>query len=181
MAILPIIRFPHPCLEQVAEPVDATAPATRQLADDLLETMHAAPGIGITACHVGIAQRLVVIDLPTDGHVPRVYANPEIVWHSPETATQEEGSVSMPGIHAPLTRPARIKVRYTRPDGTQAEDEADGLLAVCLQHEIDQINGIFWIKRLSRLRRDRALKRYAKLERDHMVDGVQSTFPSSSI
>lgn len=165
MAILPIVRFPHPCLEQVAEAVDATAPATAQLARDLLETMHAAPGIGITACHVGIAQRLMVIDLP-DGDGPHVYANPEIIWQSAETSTQEEGSVSMPGIHAPVTRSARVKVRYTRADGQDVEDDADGLLATCLQHEIDQINGIFWLKRLSRLRRERALKRYAKLERD---------------
>ncbi|MCE2575578.1 peptide deformylase [Komagataeibacter sp. FNDCR2] len=181
MAILPLIRFPHPCLEQVASPVDATAAATGRLAHDLLETMHAAPGIGMTACHAGIMQRLVVIDLPTDGHGPRIYANPEIIWNSTETATREEGSVSMPGIHAPVTRPERVRVRYTRPDGTQAEDAADGLLALCLQHEIDQINGIFWIRRLSRLRRDRVLKRYAKLERDHAMAGVQSTFPSSSI
>lgn len=126
--------------------------------------MHAAPGIGITACHVGIAHRLVVIDLP-DGDGPHVYANPEIIWQSAETATQEEGSVSMPGIHAPVTRPARIKVRHTCPDGMAVEEDADGLLATCLQHEIDQINGQFWLKRLSRLRRDRALKRYARLER----------------
>ncbi|GBR33053.1 N-formylmethionylaminoacyl-tRNA deformylase [Komagataeibacter oboediens DSM 11826] len=164
MAILPIVRFPHACLEQVAAHVDATAPETAQLARDLLETMHAAPGIGITACHVGIAQRLVVIDLP-GGDGPHVYANPDIIWQSAETSTQEEGSVSMPGIHAPVTRPTCVKVRYDRPDGTKAEDVADGLLATCLQHEIDQINGVFWLKRLSRLRRERALKRYVKLER----------------
>lgn len=164
MAILPIVRFPHPCLEQGADAVDATAPATAQLARDLLETMHAAPGIGITACHVGIAQRLVVIDLP-DGDGPHVYANPEIIWQSAETSTHEEGSVSMPGVHAPVTRPARVKVRHTRPDGMVVEEDADGLLATCLQHEIDQIKGQFWLKRLSRLRRDRALKRYARLER----------------
>lgn len=175
MAILPIVRFPHPCLEQVAQPVDATAPATAQLARDLLDTMHAAPGIGITACHVGIAQRVVVIDLP-DGNGPHVYANPEIIWQSAETSTREEGSVSMPGIHAPVTRPARIKVRHARPDGRNVEEDADGLLATCLQHEIDQINGIFWLKRLSRLRRERALKRYAKLGR-----GGQATLPSSSM
>ena len=165
MAILPIVRFPHPCLEQVAEPVDATAPESAQLARDLLETMHAAPGIGITACHVGIARRLVVIDLP-DGDGPHVYANPEIIWQSADPSTHEEGSVSMPGIHAPVTRPACVTVRYTRPDGTEGEETADGLLATCLQHEIDQINGIFWLKRLSRLRRERALKRYARLGRD---------------
>ena len=165
MAILPIIRFPHACLQQAAAPVDATSGRTTELARDLLETMHAAPGIGITACHVGILLRLVVIDLP-GGAGPQTYANPEIIWQDTETATAEEGSVSMPSIHAPVTRPARVRVRYTGLDGVIMEEDADGLLAVCLQHEIDQINGIFWLKRLSRLRRERALKRYARLGRD---------------
>ncbi|MCE2565157.1 peptide deformylase [Komagataeibacter sp. FNDCF1] len=164
MAILPLIRFPHACLQQVADPVDATSARTAQLARDLLETMHAAPGIGITACHVGIPLRLVVIDLP-DGPGPRIYANPDIIWHNTETATAEEGSVSMPGIHAPVTRPARVRVRHTGLDGIMMEEEAGGLLAVCLQHEIDQINGIFWTRRLSPLRRDRAMKRYSRQAR----------------
>ncbi|BAK84015.1 peptide deformylase [Komagataeibacter medellinensis] len=164
MAILPIIRYPHACLQQVATPVDATSTQTARLARDLLETMHAAPGIGITACHVGILLRLVVIDLP-EGPGPRIYANPEIVWQDSETATGEEGSVSMPGIHAPVTRPARVRVRHTGPDGVDMEEEAEGLLAVCLQHEIDQINGIFWTRRLSPLRRERAMKRYGKQAR----------------
>ncbi|MGS0648482.1 peptide deformylase [Komagataeibacter melomenusus] len=164
MAIVPIIRYPHACLEQVASPVDATSAETARLARDLLDTLRAAPGLGITASHVGQPVRLVVIDLH-DGAGARVYANPEIIWHADDTATMEEGSLSMPGIHAPVTRPARVRVRYDRPDGTMAEDEADGLLGACLQHEIDQTNGLFWTRRLSRLRRERALRRYAKLER----------------
>ncbi|ATU71540.1 Peptide deformylase-like protein [Gluconacetobacter sp. SXCC-1] len=164
MAILPIIRFPHACLQQAAAPVDATSARTTELARDLLETMHAAPGIGITACHVGMLLRLVVIDLP-GGNGPQARANPEIIWQDTATATAEEGSVSMPGIHAPVTRPARVRVRYTGLDGLMVEEEAEGLLAACLQHEIDQINGIFWTRRLSPLRRDRAMKRYSRQTR----------------
>ena len=164
MAILPIIRFPHACLQHAADPVDATSPQTAQLARNLLETMHAAPGIGITACHVGTPLRLVVIDLP-GGTGPQTYANPEIIWQDTETATTEEGSVSMPGIHAPVQRPTRVRVRFTGLDGVTKEEEAAGLLAVCLQHEIDQINGIFWTRRLSPLRRERAMKRYSRQAR----------------
>ena len=123
--------------------------------------MRAAPGIGITAPHVGIMLRVVAIELPGGGE-PRLYVNPEIVAASAESARHVEGSVSMPGIAEEVERPARVSIRYRDIDGVTETEDADGLLAVCLQHEIDQLDGVFWTQRLSRLRRERALKRHAK-------------------
>lgn len=163
MPVRPIIRYPDPCLKQRAEPVSRFDGELRALADDLLETMRAAPGIGITAPHLGVSLRLVVLEL-TPGDV-RVYANPELDWTSPETIRHVEGSVSMPGVTEEVERHARVRVRYRDLDGAERVEEADGLLAVCHQHEIDQLNGIFWIERLSRLKRDRVIARYNKLRR----------------
>lgn len=132
----------------------------RHLADDLVDTMRAAPGIGITAPHIGVPLRLVALELP--GTSVRFYANPAILWHSVETARHAEGSVSMPGHTEEVERPARVRVRYQDLDGQVQEEEADGLLAVCHQHEIDQLDGIFWIQRLSRLKRERLVKRHQK-------------------
>jgi peptide deformylase len=124
----------------------------------------AAPGIGITAAHVGVMTRLTVIEIEGPGST-RVFANPEILWSSPEMKRHAEGSVSMPGVIDEVERPASIRVRYQDLDGTVLEEEADGLLAVCLQHEIDQLDGIFWIDRLSRLKRERLVKKFGKLSR----------------
>ncbi|TCT05211.1 peptide deformylase [Aquabacter spiritensis] len=164
MAVLPLLRFPDPRLRLAAAPVFAFDAALRSLADDLRDTMRAAPGIGITACHVGIAQRLVVLELGPETGV-RVYANPRIVWASGETATHREGSVAMPGVTEEVERPARVRIAYQDLTGAAHEEEAEGLLAVCHQHEIDQLDGIFWIERLSRLKRDRAIKKFEKLLR----------------
>lgn len=163
MAILPIVRFPDPRLRAVAEPVEHFDADLRSLADDLLETMRAAPGVGITAPHVGVPRRLVVLEL-TPGEV-RVYVNPRLVWSSPETARATEGSVSMPGVTDEVERAAKVRVTYQDLDGTEHTEEADGFLAICHQHEIDQLDGIFWIDRLSRLKRDRLRARYEKLRR----------------
>ena len=164
MAIRPIVRFPDPRLRRKAEPVGSIDEDVRVLARDLTETMHAAPGIGITAPHVGILRRLVVIQLETDRE-PHIYVDPDIVWSSPDTIRHVEGSVSMPGVTDELERHARVRVRYSGLDGTEYEEEAEGLMAVCLQHEIDQLDGIFWIDRLSKLKRDRLIKRFEKLHR----------------
>ncbi|WP_201841253.1 peptide deformylase [Microvirga zambiensis] len=164
MAVRPIIRFPDPRLRQVAQPIGDVTDEIRTLARDLTETMHAAPGIGITAPHVGILQRLVIIQLETDLD-PHIYIDPEIVWASPDTIRHVEGSVSMPGVTDELERPSRVRVRYRSLDGSMHEEEAEGLMAVCLQHEIDQLDGIFWIDRLSKLKRDRLIKRFEKLQR----------------
>ena len=138
--------------------------ALRDLAQDLLETMHAAPGIGITAPHIGISLRVVVLDLDTDDGA-RTYVNPEIVWASPETIMHREGSVSMPGVNDDIRRHARVRISYRDIGGNLQTEESDGLRAVCHQHEIDQLNGLFWIKRLSRLKRERLIKRFEKVPR----------------
>lgn len=163
MAILPIVRFPDPRLRAVAEPVERFDDALRRLADDLLETMRAAPGIGITAPHVGVMQRLVVLEL-SPGEVA-TYVNPTLLWSSPETMRATEGSVSMPGVTEEVERSAKVRVSYRDLDGNERVEEADGFRAVCHQHEIDQLDGIFWIDRLSRLKRDRLVARYNKLRR----------------
>jgi len=164
MTIRPIIRYPDPRLALVAEPVTMFDGALRELADDLLETMHAAPGIGITAPHIGVALRVVVLDLdPVDG--ARTYINPEIVWASPEMIMHQEGSVSMPGVNDDIERHARVRISYQDVHGNGQSEESQGLRAVCHQHEIDQLNGVFWIRRLSRLKRERLIERFEKLSR----------------
>ena len=162
MTVLTILRFPDERLRQVCRPVATFDAALSALAADLAETMRVAPGIGITAAHVGVLTRLTVIELEGPGST-RIYANPDILWSSPEMKRHAEGSVSMPGVIDEIERPARIRVRYQDLDGTVLEEEADGLLAVCLQHEIDQLDGIFWIDRLSRLKRERLVKKFGKL------------------
>ena len=137
MAIRPIVRYPAPRLALAAQPVTVFDGALRELAADLLETMHAAPGIGITAPHIGISLRVVVLDLdPADG--ARTYVNPEIVWASPEMILHQEGSVSMPGITDEIRRHARIRICFRDIDGKVQTEESSGLRAVCHQHEIDQ-------------------------------------------
>jgi peptide deformylase len=160
MTIRAILRYPDPRLKQVAEPVTAFDDALRALALDLVDTMRAAPGIGITAPHIGVLLRVMAIEL--SGGEPRIYVNPEIVTASSEREKHIEGSVSMPGVSEEVERPGRVAVSYRDIDGVVQSEEADRLLAVCLQHEIDQLDGVFWIQRLSRLRRERALRRYAK-------------------
>lgn len=164
MAIRPIVRFPDPRLRQKAGPVTAFDGRLRDLAQDLTETMRAAPGIGITAPHIGVLERLVVIQLERDPS-PHIYVNPRIVWASSEMIRHLEGSVSMPGVTEELERHARVRVCYSDLDGAAHEAEAEGLLAVCHQHEIDQLDGIFWIDRLSKLKRNRLIKRFDKLQR----------------
>ena len=164
MPIRPIIRYPDPRLALPAQPVTAFDGALRELAGDLLETMHAAPGIGITAPHIGVSLRVVVLDLdPIVG--ARTYVNPEIVWASPETILHQEGSVSMPGINDDIKRHRRVRIGYHDLDGQLQTEESEGLRAVCHQHEIDQLNGMFWIQRLSRLKRERLIKRFEKASR----------------
>ena len=165
MTTRPIVCYPDPRLALPAQAVTAFDDALRELASDLLETMHAAPGIGITAPHIGVSLRVVVLDLdPVEG--ARTYVNPEIIWASPQMILHQEGSVSMPGVNDEVTRHARVRIRYHDVDGSLQTEESDGLRAVCHQHEIDQLNGIFWIRRLSRLKRERLIKRFDKMSRN---------------
>ncbi|MCH4091354.1 peptide deformylase [Acetobacter sp.] len=164
MALRPIVTFPDQRLRLVAEPVTCFNEALQSLATDLLDTMRAAPGIGITAPHIGVAQRVVVLELP-DASGPRTYINPEIIETSGETLRLEEGSISMPGVTGPIERAARIRVRFQDIVGTEHIEDAEGLRAVCHQHEIDQLNGLFWTQRLSPLRRGKVVARFEKLRR----------------
>jgi peptide deformylase len=164
MAVRPIVRYPDPRLALAAQPVTVFDDALRELAGDLLDIMRAAPGIGITAPHIGIALRVVVLDLdPVNG--ARTYVNPEIVWASPEMILHQEGSVSMPGVNDEIRRHARIRISFRDIDGKVQTEESSGLRAVCHQHEIDQLNGMFWLQRLSRLKRERLIKRFEKMWR----------------
>lgn len=165
MAIRPIVRFPDPALSRQAKAIDLFDDDLRALAVDLLDTMRAAQGIGITAPHIGVLQRLTVIELDQETGV-RIFVNPEIVSRSNDMIRHAEGSVSMPGISEDVERPAVIRVRYQTLDGTMIEEDAEGLMAVCLQHEIDQLDGVFWTQRLSRLKRERAVKKFEKTTRE---------------
>ncbi|AGB45298.1 peptide deformylase [Mesorhizobium australicum WSM2073] len=164
MTVRSIVKFPNPLLRAVAQPVELFDDDLQALASDLIDTMRAAPGIGITAPHIGILKRLVVIQLPSAAK-PAIYVNPSVVQASTEMIRHEEGSVSMPGVTDDIERHARIRVRYQDLDGNERFEDAEGLLAVCHQHEIDQLDGLFWTHRLTRLKRDRLIKRYGKLIR----------------
>lgn len=155
------MTYPDPRLQAVAEPVTEFDAALRALADDLLDTMRAAPGVGITAPHIGVSKRLVVLELQRDD--VRIYVNPRLVWVSQEKSRHTEGSVSMPGVVEDVERHSEVEISYQDLDGVERTEKADGFLAVCHQHEIDQLDGIFWKQRLSKLRRDRLIKRYEKL------------------
>jgi peptide deformylase len=163
VTIQSILRFPDRRLRSPAAPVGAFDDDLRALAADLADTMAAAPGIGITAPHIGVLLRVVVIGLP--GEDLRIYVNPKILDTADERVRHLEGSVSMPGVTDEVERAARVRIGYQALDGGERVEESDGLLAICLQHEIDQLDGIFWLDRLSRLRRDRLIKRFEKLNR----------------
>lgn len=170
MTVRSVVMFPDPRLRKVAEPVTVFGEEIRSLATDLLDTVRASGGIGITAPHIGVEKQLVVLDLWHGAEV-RTYANPRIVWASPELTRYAEGSISMPGLKEEVERHACVRVDYQDLDGVERSEEADGLLAICHQHEIDQLNGIFWIYRLSRLKRERLVKRYEKLRPGATVPG----------
>jgi peptide deformylase len=164
---LPILIAPNPILKARARPVKpADSDAVRDLIPRMFSTMYQAPGIGLAAPQVGHSLRLVVIDLvPNDKREPHSLINPEIVAASDELATREEGCLSLPGQYADITRPARVKVRYLDETGERREMEADGLLAVCLQHEIDHLDGVLFVDHLSALKRNMIMRRLAKEQR----------------
>ncbi len=160
MTIRQIITFPDPRLRQAARTITAFDDRLHALSADLLDTMRAAPGIGIAGPHIGEPWRITLLEL-VPGEV-RIYINPQIVWRSDELQRHEEGSIYMPGAIETIERPARVRVTFQDLAGTPNTEEADGLLAVCLQHEIDQLDGTFWTQRLPRLRREMLVKKWAK-------------------
>ncbi|MBB4368146.1 peptide deformylase [Bradyrhizobium sp. cir1] len=164
MTIRPIVRYPDRRLAMPARPVTAFDDSLRELAADLLDTMRAAPGIGITAPHIGVPLRVVVLELDAKAG-PQTYVNPEITWASPEMIMHKEGSVSMPGVNDEVQRHARVRISYQDLDGNLQSEESEALRAVCHQHEIDQLDGMFWVQRLSRLKRERLVKKYEKMAR----------------
>ncbi|KQQ40891.1 peptide deformylase [Methylobacterium sp. Leaf125] len=164
MSASSLLIYPDPRLRLVAAPVTAFDEALRDSARVLEAVMLAVSALGLTLPHIGRAQRLVLLRMEP-GEPVTAYVNPEIVWASPERGPQQEGSVSMLGVMDVVDRAVRVRVRYRDLDGAEHAEEAEGFRAACLQHEIDQLDGIFWIERLSRLRRDRAIKRFGKLRR----------------
>ncbi len=167
MAILSIIEIPDPRLKLVSEPVAHVDASVRKLMDDMMETMYDAPGIGLAAIQVAVAKRVLVLDVAREGEEPQplFIANPEIVWASEELNVYQEGCLSIPDYYGDVERPSRVRVRYLDRDGKVQEMNADGLLATCVQHEIDHLNGVLFIDHLSRLKRERVMKKYTKAAR----------------
>jgi peptide deformylase len=168
MAVRPLVILPDPQLRLSSEPVGGIDDAVRRLADDMLETMYEAPGIGLAAIQIGVPTRIVTIDVSReeDGRKPQVFVNPEILWWSDETSVYEEGCLSIPDYYEDVERPARVRVRYQTLAGETAEIDAEGILATCLQHEIDHLNGVLFIDHISRLKRDRVVRKFTKQARD---------------
>ena len=164
MALRDILIIPEPLLRRVSDPVKAIDAETRKLVGDMFETMYAAPGIGLAAIQVGVPRRVVTLDLAKKDEPlqPQVFINPEIIWRSEAKGIYEEGCLSIPEYYEEVERPAQVKVKYLDLDGKPQEVEADGLLATCLQHEIDHLNGVLFIDHISKLKRDRVTKKFAK-------------------
>lgn len=168
MAIRPILTAPDPRLKLKSAPVEGgVTDAHRALMDDMLETMYDAPGIGLAAIQVGEPVRIIVMDLAKEGEPkqPRFFVNPEILWASEETQPYEEGCLSVPEIYDEVERPARVKLRYLNYQGEPIEEAAEGLYAVCIQHEMDHLDGVLFIDHLSRLKREKALQKLKKAKR----------------
>ena len=167
MAIREILKLPDARLKLVSEPVGAVTDEIRRLSRDMLDTMYDAPGIGLAAIQVGVPKRVVVIDLAKkdEERRPLVLLDPEITWSSDETRVHEEGCLSIPEYYEEVERPARVTFRYVNLEGGVVEAEADDILATCLQHEIDHLNGVLFLDHLSRLKRSRVMKKFEKAAR----------------
>jgi peptide deformylase len=167
MAILPIITAPDPRLKQIAKPVEKVDAEVRKLMDDMLETMYAAPGIGLAAPQVGALRRVIVLDLARDDEKPQPLkmANPEVVWVSDEDAVYNEGCLSLPEHYADVVRPAKCRVRYLDQQNEIRTLEAEGLLATCVQHEIDHLEGILFVDHLTALKRNMILRKLLKAKK----------------
>jgi peptide deformylase len=167
MSLLQILQAPHPGLKRVAQPVGTITDELRALMDDMLETMYRAPGIGLAAPQVGIDRRIVVVDVAREGEErsPLRLVNPELVWTSADRVAMEEGCLSLPEQFAEVTRPSAVRLRHLDEHGMPHEIEADGMLARCLQHEVDHLDGILFVDHLSPLRRNMILRKLEKARR----------------
>ena len=167
MAMLSIITAPDPRLKVRCKPVERVDRQVRRLMDDMLETMYAAPGIGLAAPQVGVRKRVLVVDVAkeADKPAPLCMANPEILWTSDELVSYEEGCLSLPDQYAPVERPARCRVRYLDENNELRELETEGLLATCIQHEIDHLDGVLFVDHLSALKRNMILRKLAKAKK----------------
>lgn len=169
MTVRPILIHPDPRLKAIADPVSELSTELRGLADDMLETMYDAPGIGLAAPQIGVMKRLIVLDcVKEEGEAPRPMAmfNPEVTWISDETSVYEEGCLSIPDQYAEVTRPAEVRVRWLDVDGKTQEEQFDGLWATCVQHEIDHLNGKLFIDYLKPLKRQMITRKMQKLKRE---------------
>jgi peptide deformylase len=164
MALREILILPDKRLRLVSKPVAKIDSVTRKLVEDMFETMYDAPGIGLAAIQIGEPKRVITLDLAKkdEPKQPQAFVNPELIWESNEMRTHEEGCLSIPEYYEEVERPAEVKVRYLDLDGKQQEIEANGLLATCLQHEIDHLNGVLFIDLISKLKRDRVIKKFTK-------------------
>jgi peptide deformylase len=171
MAVLPILTAPDPRLKLVAKPVDKVDTKMRRLMDDMLDTMYQSIGIGLAAPQVGVSQRVIVIDVAREGEKPKPMriANPEIIWRSEETTVANEGCLSVPEHYADVSRAAAIKLRYLDHENEIREIDADGLLATCLQHEIDHLDGVLFVDHLSALKRGMILRKLTKAKRSRTL------------
>ncbi len=167
MAVLDILVAPHPVLKQKAKPVEKVDARVAKLMDDMVETMYAAKGIGLAAPQIGVLERVIVVDVHEKDEEPNPIrlANPEVVWKSDETSVCEEGCLSVPDQFAEVTRPSAIRVRYLDEKNEVREMEADGMLATCIQHEIDHLNGVLFVDYLSMLKRNMILRKVQKMQR----------------
>ena len=168
MALLKILIFPDPRLRTVAKTVEVVDDSIKELAEDMLETMYAAPGIGLAAVQVGILKRLVVIDIAKEeeNKKPIFLINPQIIHQSKNTSVYEEGCLSLPGQFAEIERPAECTIKYIDYNGKEKELKSDGLLATCIQHEVDHLNGILFIDYLSKLKKDMIIKKLVKQKKE---------------
>jgi peptide deformylase len=172
MAIRPLVKLPDAKLRLVSDPVGPVTDEVRALASDMLDTMYDAPGIGLAAIQIGVPKRLVVIDLgkTEEERRPVVLVDPEILAASDEKRVHEEGCLSIPEFYEEIERPDRVTVRYRDLDGREIEAEAEGMFATCIQHEIDHLNGVLFIDHLSRLKRQRVIKKFEKAARRESED-----------
>ena len=164
MTIKPLIILPDPILRQVSKPIETIDGEVKKLADDMLETMYDAPGLGLAAIQIGVARRMLVLDVSKEGEdkKPLVFINPEIVAATDARSVYEEGCLSIPDYYAEVERPAAITVKHLDRDGKEQVTEADGLLATCLQHEIDHLNGVLFIDHISKLKREMVIRKFTK-------------------